>query len=122
MGARRWLVLARSSGAACAASATALASGYALREQSALGQGASFAGIIARGDDPSVLFFNPASMAWLDGTQASFVGSLLIPDASVASARGSRASALGGSPIAGRRGGDASPRTRYCPPPMSPSL
>ena len=107
MGARQWLAAGLVSGVACAATAAALASGYALREQSALGQGASFAGVIARGDDPSMLFFNPASMAWLNGTQASLVGSLLMPDASVDSARGSRARALGGSPIAGSRGGDA---------------
>ena len=53
----------------------AAASGYLLREQSAVGQGSSFAGATARADDPSFLFFNPAALGWLSGYQAAVVGS-----------------------------------------------
>ncbi len=53
----------------------AAASGYLLREQSAVGQGSSFAGATARADDPSFLFFNPAALGWHSGYQAAVVGS-----------------------------------------------
>ncbi len=53
----------------------AAASGYLPREQSAVGQGSSFAGATARADDPSFLFFNPAALGWLSGYQAAVVGS-----------------------------------------------
>jgi len=86
---------------------TAHASGYALREQSAIGQGSSFAGVTARGDDPSMLFFNPAAMAWLPGYQASIVGSLVMPRAEIDSGSARRATALGGTPITGSLSGDA---------------
>lgn len=86
---------------------SAHASGYALREQSALGQGSSFAGVTARGDDPSMLFFNPASMAWLPGMQTTIVGSLIIPRAEIDSGSARRAAAFGGTSIVGGINGDA---------------
>lgn len=86
----------------------AAASGYALREQSAVGQGAAFAGSAARGDDPSMLFFNPASMAWLPGIQAAIVGSGIWPDSEAHSGAASRNALLGGSAITGSLGGNAS--------------
>jgi len=82
----------------------AVASGYQVREQSAVGQGASFAGSAARGDDPSMMFFNPAAMAWLPGTQAAAVGSGIFPTTEVRNGTASRAAALGGGPIAGSLG------------------
>lgn len=99
-------------GAACAAvwvglAGHAHAAGYAIREQSAVGQGASFAGSAARGDDPSFLPFNPAAMAWRSGTEVVNVGSGIFPQSEAERVSGSRARALGGSPIAGSDGGDA---------------
>ncbi len=85
----------------------ALASGYALRQQSALGQGASFAGATARGDDPSMLSFNPAAMGWLQGLQTTIAGSLIIPRAAIQSGSARRAVAFGGTAISGSLGGDA---------------
>ncbi len=85
----------------------AAASGYALREQSAVGQGTSFAGVTARGDDPTMLFFNPASMAWLPGMQAAVVGSGIWPYSEARSGLASRNRLIGGSPITGSLGGDA---------------
>lgn len=84
----------------------AAATGYQLREQSAVGQGASFAGAAARGDDPSFIFFNPAAMAWLPGTQGAIVGSGIFPNAEAQSGSATRNAALGGSRIQGSLGGD----------------
>ena len=89
----------------CAAGAAA--AGFEIREQSAVGQGASFAGAATRGDDPSMIFFNPAAMAWLPGTQSASVLSGIIPDVEAKEGRASRTAALGGSPITGSLGGDA---------------
>ncbi|UPG73157.1 outer membrane protein transport protein [Roseomonas gilardii subsp. gilardii] len=86
--------------------APAHASGYFLRDQSAIGQGSSFAGSTARADDPSMQFFNPASMVRLPGFQTSLVGTYVAPDATVESSSGRRAAALGGSTILGGTGGD----------------
>lgn len=90
-----------------AASGDAAASGYAVREQSAVGQGSSFAGATARADDPSFMFFNPATLGWLSGTQAAVVGSYIRPESEVESGTATRAAILGGSPITGGLGGDA---------------
>jgi long-chain fatty acid transport protein len=83
-----------------------MAAGFELREQSAIGQGASMAGAAARGDDPSFIFFNPAAMAWLSGTQLAVVGSGIFPHVSADSGRATRNAALGGSPITGSLGGE----------------
>jgi long-chain fatty acid transport protein len=86
--------------------AEARATGYELREQSAVGQGAAFAGAAARGDDPSMIFFNPAAMAWLPATQAAIVGAGIFPAAEAISGSATRNAALGGSRITGSLGGD----------------
>jgi long-chain fatty acid transport protein len=85
----------------------AVASGYQVREQSAVAQGVSQAGSAARGDDPSMMFFNPAAMAWLSGTQVAAVGSGIFPNATTNSGTATRAAVLGGSQITGSLGGDA---------------
>ncbi|MHB0669357.1 OmpP1/FadL family transporter [Roseomonas mucosa] len=86
--------------------APAHASGYFLRDQSAVGQGSSFAGSTARADDPSMQFFNPASMVRLPGFQTSLVGTYVGPRSEVESSSGRRAAALGGSAILGSTDGD----------------
>jgi long-chain fatty acid transport protein len=83
------------------------ASGYAIREQSAVGQGTSFAGATARADDPSFMFFNPAALGYLAGYQAALVGSYIRPESNVDSGTATRAAILGNSPITGTLGGDA---------------
>ena len=85
----------------------AAASGYALREQSAVGQGSSFAGATARADDPSFMFFNPATLGYLSGNQAAVVGSYIRPEARSENGVATRAGILGGSAIVGSQGGDA---------------
>jgi long-chain fatty acid transport protein len=65
-------VLLACSGAAVllAASTAANAGGFALREQSAYGQGSSFAGIAAGGASLSSMFWNPATMTQFEGKTA----------------------------------------------------
>ncbi|BBP45319.1 fatty acid transporter [Thiosulfatimonas sediminis] len=53
---------------------TVQASGFALIEQSASGQGLSYAGAAANAEDASVMWFNPAGLTQIKGRQ--FVGAL----------------------------------------------
>lgn len=92
---------------AAAGAGDAAASGYFLREQSAVAQGTSHAGAQARGDDPSMLFYNPAAMAWLEGAQTASVGSGIFPQASLRDGTATRNPLLGGTTIFGSQGGDA---------------
>lgn len=48
---------------------TSFASGFAIIENSASGMGQAFAGAAAVAEDPSTVFFNPAGMMYLEGTQ-----------------------------------------------------
>ena len=82
----------------------ALASGFALKEQSASGLGEAFAGATAVAEDASTLFFNPAGMAELHGNQFYVVGSFIMPSG-VPTNTGS--TGLLGAPIIGSAGGDS---------------
>lgn len=75
------------------------AAGFALREQSATAQGNAFAGATAAAEDPSYMFFNPATLGFLDGYRATAVLSYIRPQTELTSA--SAATVLG-SPIGGR--------------------
>ncbi len=57
-------------GALIVMSGGAVASGFALIEQSASGMGNAFAGGAAVAEDASTVFFNPAGMSKIDGMQA----------------------------------------------------
>jgi long-chain fatty acid transport protein len=61
--------------ALCCASSSAFASGFALLEQSASRLGTAFAGTAAAADDASTIFYNPAGLAKLEGTQLLVVAS-----------------------------------------------
>ena len=63
------------------ATADANAGGFAVREQSAWGQGASFAGVAAGGSS-SAMFWNPATMTQIPGIQSNSVWSGIMPYAS----------------------------------------
>lgn len=65
------------------------ASGFALIEQSASGLGNAFAGAAASSDDASYQYFNPAGMAFLDGTRISGALHVISPESTLegASAR-----------------------------------
>lgn len=87
---------------ALAAPATALAAGFALKEQSVSGQGTSYAGVTAGANgDASSMFFNPATMGLVKGGQfvQTFAG--VMPTSKLESASGTRTRALGGSAISG---------------------
>lgn len=85
----------------------AVASGFALREQTATGLGNAFAGSTAAADDIGSMFFNPASITRHPGNQVASVGSYLMPRISFETAEARTAF---GTPIAGGTGGqDATP-------------
>ncbi len=50
---------------------TSFASGFAIIENSASGMGQAFAGAAAVAEDPSTIYFNPAGMMYLEGTQVT---------------------------------------------------
>jgi long-chain fatty acid transport protein len=77
------------------------ASGFALIENSASGQGNAYAGAAAHAVDGSTVWFNPAGMMKLDRDQLVFAGHIVSPNASFTN-NGSTASALLGSvPLTG---------------------
>ncbi len=55
------------------------ASGFALIEQSASGQGLSYAGAAANTEDASVMWFNPAGLTEVAGSEAILAGHLIVP-------------------------------------------
>ncbi len=63
--------------AACGAQAA----GFALIEQSASGMGNAFAGAAATAEDASTIFFNPAGMTYVEGTQVIGALHLIKPNA-----------------------------------------
>ncbi len=83
-------------------SSSAHAAGFALREQSVSGQGTSYAGVTAGGNgDASAMFFNPAAMGLVSGTQIVQTASGVMVKAKVQDARATRAARLGGTAITG---------------------
>ena len=63
------------------ASETVSASGFALIEQSASGQGLSYAGAAASTEDASVMWFNPAGLTEIEGHQIIVGGHVISPSA-----------------------------------------
>lgn len=87
---------------ALAVTGQAWASGFAIKEQGAVGQGN--AGATAGGEDLSTMFFNPAGLARFSGNQAQGAMSLIVPSAKFNN-RGS--TDVLGAPLTGGNGGDA---------------
>src|SRR5262249_46573226 len=83
----------------------AMASGYAIKEQSASLLGTAFAGAGSSAQDPSVMFFNPAGIARLDGYRISGSTSGVFPRTEFTN--GGSVLAPLGLPISGGSGGDA---------------
>ena len=81
-------------GALIAVASDANAGGFAVREQSAWGQGTSFAGVAA-GGDLSAMFWNPATMTQVPGMQTQAVLSGIIPSSKNTPGAGTFAPALG---------------------------
>jgi len=61
------------------AASFAQAGGFSVREQSAEGQGASFAGIAAGGSDLSSMFFNPATITLHEGVHVEGNAAAILP-------------------------------------------
>lgn len=57
------------------------AAGFALIEQNASGMGNAYAGAAAVAEDASTIFFNPAGMTYIDGTQAVGAVHFIRPEA-----------------------------------------
>lgn len=94
-----------------AAVPAAQGSGYALREQSASAMGNAFAGATAGAEDPSYMFFNPAGLARLSGSQVMVVGNGVMPRLELSKVQGSTTA---GVPINGNDGGNAG-ETNFVP-------
>ena len=63
------------------ASTMSQAGSFGLIEMSASGQGSAFAGASALGEDASTIYFNPAAMTRLSGSQIVVAGHVIAPDA-----------------------------------------
>ncbi len=106
----------RSCGATLAAGALLAAGGiqsaragaFSLSDQSPSAVGLSFAGSAAAAEDPSAIFFNPASMGFLSGLQTESSYTYIKPQAQFTN-EGSRTviPGLGSVPISGSNGGGA---------------
>ena len=68
-------------GSVLAATNLAHAAGYQLKEQGGSLQGLSFAGASAKADDLSTIFFNPAGLSRIEGTQGEITVSAIKPSA-----------------------------------------
>lgn len=80
----------------------AIAAGFALNEQSGSGVGVAFAGGAASGEDASTVFYNPAAMVRISGTQLSVGVHGVIPDLKF----NNQGSFTAGGPLTGGNGGD----------------
>jgi long-chain fatty acid transport protein len=78
---------------------SAHAAGFALIEQSASGMGNAFAGGAAAAEDASTVYFNPAGMTYIQGTQVVGAIHLIKPRAEFTN--------NGSTPLGGGNGGDA---------------
>ena len=97
---RDFLLLGASTAAICSLSTiSAHASGYAVREQSAAGQGSAFAGMTAGDGGLSAMFFNPAALGLAKTAGAEQDVAIILPKAEVTSASGST---ILGTPIPGQ--------------------
>jgi long-chain fatty acid transport protein len=77
------------------------ASGFALIENSASGQGEAFAGAAAVASDASTVWFNPAGMMRLGDDQLVVAGHYIKPKSKFTNANSTGAAALGSPPLSG---------------------
>lgn len=101
-------------GVVLVATAGANAGGFAIREQSATGQGSSFAGIAA-GGALSSMYWNPAAMTQYESKAFEVGGAGIIPKASHTYTSSTVATTLGGVNAAYRNGADNSGDPAFVP-------
>lgn len=97
------------SAVACLVIGSVHASGFALIENGASGQGNAYAGAAAHTVDASTVFFNPAGMMRLDGEKLSLAGHVILPKSSFQNQSSSLNLAAGGGALTGNNddGGQA---------------
>lgn len=86
---------------AAGASSQVSASGFALIENNASGQGNAYAGAAAVAEDASTVWFNPAGMMSLEKDQVVMVGHFISPDSSFSNGGSTGAASLGSQPLTG---------------------
>jgi len=89
---------------------TAQSAGFYIQEQSVTGLGSAFSGSVSNLHDPSTIYFNPAGMTKLDGTQVQLGAHLLLPKAEL---ENNGSTTVGGGAISGGDGGNP-----YSPSPV----
>jgi long-chain fatty acid transport protein len=87
-------------------SITAHAAGFALIEQSGSGMGNAFAGAAAVAEDASTIYFNPAGMTYIEGTQIVGTIHLINPNAEFNDKGSSKATGISPSGDEGPNAGD----------------
>src|SRR2546427_5364523 len=85
------------------------AAGFQVNEQSARGLGSAFAGEAAAAEDASTIFFNPAGITRLSGTQFVSAGVAIKPTVNFHNEASRLNSAVGGGPLSGRNDGNGTP-------------
>ena len=80
------------------------ASGFALIETNARGQGNAYAGAAAHTPDASTIFFNPAGMMNLENDQLVVASHLIVPNSSFTNNGSTNASSVGGGVLSGANG------------------
>src|SRR2546426_7165172 len=80
------------------------AAGFQVNEQSARGLGSAFAGEAAAAEDASTIFFNPAGMTRLSGTQFVSAGFAIKPSGNFHNQGARLNSARGGGTLSGSNG------------------
>ena len=90
----------------CHTAIPAKAAGFYIQEQSVSGLGAAFSGSVTNLEDPSTVYFNPAGMTKLPGTQMQAGAHLLIPNADITNTGSTQAAVLGGGALSGGDGGN----------------
>ena len=88
--------------------AISFAGGFALNEQSASAMGTANAGTAANPENATTVYFNPAGMSQLSGTNMSFGASVLDISAEAKSETASATDTVG-APVQGSNGGDLVP-------------
>ena len=92
--------------ALAAAAGSASAAGFAISEQSVKGLGNAYAGGAAAAEDGSTIYFNPAGMSRLRGTQIDFGGQVIMPSTHFSNGSSNLGGALSAFPLTGNDGGD----------------
>lgn len=77
------------------------AAGFALKEQSGTALGNAFAGASSAAEDPSYMFFNPATVGRMDGVQGNVTAALISPTSELKSAAYSQPLNPAGSVVTG---------------------